>query len=234
MTHASATAHGAEKSLSTLLARKGLSIRELSCLYERDGFATLGEVFDDSATLLLLEYLDVCRIEQGLSADAAIVPAPPSGSVASGFALDQRVVSIAAQLLDAPPAAFGVTYLCKPARTGLPALWHQDGAPWAARLSGSPALTIWIALDDTNTNNGCLRVIPGSHRCGAQSLRPNSLTASMFGLEMDTAFVDERSAIELPLESGHGLVHHPNVIHGSGPNRSTQPRQALAIGYRSR
>ena len=74
---------------------------ELSCLYERDGFATLGEVLDDSATLLLLEYLNVCRIEQGLSVDAGIVPAPSSGSVASSFALDQRVVSIAAQLLDA-------------------------------------------------------------------------------------------------------------------------------------
>lgn len=206
---------------------------ELSCLYERDGFVALGEVLDDSATALLLEYLDVCRIEQGLSADAGIVPAPSSGTVASRFALEQRVVSIAAQLLDAPPAVFGLTYLCKPAKTGLPALWHQDGAPWAERLRGSPALTIWIALDEADTSNGCLRLIPGSHRCGAQSLRPNSRTASMFGVEMDPASVDERNAIELPLEPGHGLVHHPNLIHGSGPNRSMHPRRALAIRYRS-
>jgi len=206
---------------------------ELSCLYEQDGFAALGEVLDDSATPLLLEYLDVCRIEQGLPADAGIIPAPSSGSVASSFALDQRVLSIAAQLLDAPPAVFGITYLCKPARTGLPALWHQDGAPWAERLRGSPALTIWIALDDANTSNGCLRLIPGSHRCGARTLHPNSRTDSMFGVEMDAALVDERIAIELPLESGHGVVHHPNVIHGSGPNRSMHPRRALAIRYRS-
>ncbi|MGH9208630.1 MAG: phytanoyl-CoA dioxygenase family protein [Acidimicrobiales bacterium] len=49
---------------------------------------------------------------------------------------------------------------------------------------------------------------------------------------MDAALVDEGSAIELPLESGHGSVHHPNLIHGSGPNRSMDPRRALAVRYR--
>lgn len=206
---------------------------ELRCDYERNGFAMLGEVLDNSATPILLEYLDMCRIDQGLTVGDVIVPSPLSDNAASTFAWDQRLVGIAAQLLDAPAAVFGVTFLCKPARTGLPALWHQDGAPWAARLRGSSALTIWIALDDTNATNGCLRVIPGSHRGAAQSLRPNAFTASMFGVEMDTSSVDERSAIELRLQSGHGLVHHPNLIHGSGPNRSTQPRRALAIRYRS-
>jgi hypothetical protein len=205
---------------------------ELRGDYERDGFATLGEVLDNSTTLLMLEYLDECRVEQGLAEDAGIVAAPLADNIASGIAWDQQLVSIASQLLDASAAVFGISYLCKPARTGLPAWWHQDGAPWAERLGGSPALTVWIALDATNSSNGCLRLIPGSHRRVAQPLRPNALSASMFGVEMDAALVDEGNAIELPLQSGHGSVHHPNLIHGSGPNRSMHPRRALAVRYR--
>jgi phytanoyl-CoA hydroxylase len=204
---------------------------ELGCDYERDGFATLGEVIDNSTTLLMREHLDLCRIEQGLTLDAGIIVAALADNIANTVAWGQQLVSIASQLLDAPAAVFGITYLCKPAKTGLPALWHQDGAPWAGRLGGSPALTIWIALDDTNASNGCLRVIPGSHRRAAEPLRPNVLAASMFGVEMDAALVDEGDAIELPLESGQGSVHHPNLIHGSGSNRSTHSRRALAIRY---
>jgi hypothetical protein len=205
---------------------------DLSSGYVRDGFATLGKVLDSATTLLVLEHLDKCRVEQGLPADTGIIAAQLANNIASSVAWSQPLVSIASHLLDAPVDVFGITYLCKPARTGLPALWHQDGAPWRERLGGSPALTIWIALDHTNRSNGCLLVIPGSHCRAPQPLRPNTLRASMFGVEMDAPLVDKSSAFELPLESGHGSAHHPNLIHGSGPNRSTHPRRALAIRYR--
>jgi phytanoyl-CoA hydroxylase len=199
--------------------------------YRRHGFATLAGVLDPPAIHVALEHLERCQTEQRLP-PTAIVAVALADLPAAALAADERLTAIAAELLEAPPTAFGFTYLCKPARRGLPALWHQDGAPWLERLAGAPALTIWIALDDSDPANGGLRVIPGSHRLNAVALHPNAATPSLFGVEMDPTLVDETLAVDVPLRAGDLSVHHPQLIHGSGPNRSDRPRRALAIRYR--
>jgi ectoine hydroxylase-related dioxygenase (phytanoyl-CoA dioxygenase family) len=125
--------------------------------------------------------------------------------------------------------AFGATYLRKPAGVGLPALWHQDGAPWAERLAGAAALTLWLALDDTDADNGGLRVVPGSHDLDPQPLRPAG--SSLFGVAMDFDLVDVGRAVELTVDAGGLVALHPALVHGSGPNRSLRPRTALALRY---
>jgi phytanoyl-CoA hydroxylase len=91
---------------------------------------------------------------------------------------------------------------------------------------------MWIALDDADGGNGGLRVIPGSQRLDATPLHPNTVTPSLFGVEMDPTLVDETLAVDVALRAGDVSVHHPHLIHGSGPNRSDRPRRALAIRYR--
>jgi phytanoyl-CoA hydroxylase len=200
--------------------------------YRRHGFATLAGVLDPPTIRAALEHLERRRTEQRLQPGAAIVAVALADPQAAALAADERLTAIAAELLEAPPTSFGFTYLCKPARGGLPALWHQDGAPWLERLAGAPALTMWIALDDSDPATGGLRVIPGSHRLDAVPLRPNAAIPSLFGVEMDPTLVDETLAMDVPLRSGDVSVHHPQLIHGSGPNRSDRPRRALAIRYR--
>lgn len=77
-----------------------------------------------------------------------------------------------------------------------------------------------------------MRVVSGSHRLPAQPLRPNAEVPSLFGAELDPALVDE-TAVDLVLAPGDASLHHPNLVHGSGPNRSGQPRRALAVRYRA-
>jgi phytanoyl-CoA hydroxylase len=189
-------------------------------------------VLDRPAVGAALEHLERSRAQQRLPPDAPIVAVTLANPRASELAAHPRLTTVASELLEAPATAFGFTYLCKPAGTGLPALWHQDGAPWARRLAGAPALTLWIALDDADHTNGGLRVIPGSHALDPVPLRQNAVTPSLFGVEMDPALVDETLAVDVPLAAGDVSVHHAHVIHGSGPNRSDRPRRALAIRYR--
>ncbi len=91
---------------------------------------------------------------------------------------------------------------------------------------------MWVALDLALEDNGCLKVIPGSHDLPAQPLRENH-EPSVFGLEMDLALVDSSLARPLIMEPGDVSAHHPNLIHGSDPNRTGRPRRALAVRYRS-
>jgi len=201
--------------------------------YQRDGFVVLPGLLDPATTTSALEHLARYQAEHDLPADAGLVAVPLSEADAQ-LAGHERLIAAATALLDEPADPFGFTYLCKPARTGLPALWHQDGAPWAPRLAGAAALTMWVALDDADSLNGCLRVIPGSHGLDAQPLRPDAHTPSLFGVGMDPVLVDEGRAIEVPLRCGDVSAHHPNLVHSSGPNRSDRPRRAVAIRYRGR
>jgi phytanoyl-CoA hydroxylase len=163
----------------------------------------------------------------------ALRAAPLADPFFATVSTDDRLVAIAAEVLGGPVEAFGCTYVVKPAGVGLPALWHQDGHPWQERLGGAPAVTLWVALDAASRENGCLRVVPGSHRLALHPLRANVDVPSIFGVELDPALVDESAAVDVVLEPGDVSVHHPNLVHGSGPNRSDRPRAALAVRYRA-
>jgi ectoine hydroxylase-related dioxygenase (phytanoyl-CoA dioxygenase family) len=162
-----------------------------------------------------------------------IVTAPlATDPVLAGMAGDPRLVTVAASILEAEPVAFGCTYIVKEPRCGRAALWHQDGYPWRTRLGITEAVTLWVALDPAGEDSGGLRVIPGSHTLEAQPLRLSAGPASVFGAEIDPDLVDTARARQLTLAPGDMSAHHPNLIHGSLPNRSEHPRRALAVRYR--
>jgi ectoine hydroxylase-related dioxygenase (phytanoyl-CoA dioxygenase family) len=144
----------------------------------------------------------------------------------------RHLIEIATCLLGAPCVAFGCTYFVKEPRRGPAVLWHQDGYPWRTRLGIGEAVTLWLALDRSDQDTGGLMVIPGSHTLAAQPLRPHAGPADVFGYEIDPALVDAARAQPVTLLPGDISAHHPNVIHGSGPNRSPYLRRGLAIRYR--
>jgi non-heme Fe2+,alpha-ketoglutarate-dependent halogenase len=108
--------------------------------------------------------------------------------------------------------------------------WHQDGTYSA--LNSKPAPSIWIALSDSTAANGCVRVIPGSHR---QSKLPHVETHAADNLlnhgEEIACEVDESQALDLVLKAGEMSIHHVNLIHGSNPNRSDSRRIGFAISF---
>lgn len=183
--------------------------------YERDGYVVVRAVAEVGPLLAALA---------ALPAAGPLVPSPPLDLPA----LD----ALAAEVLGGPVVVFGTTFLVKPAGDGLPALWHQDGHPWQERLGSAAAVTAWVALDPSTPASGGLRVVPGSHHLPARPLRPNAELPSLFGAELDPALVDDAAAVDLVLAPGDASLHHPNLVHGSGPNRSDHPRRALAVRYR--
>jgi phytanoyl-CoA hydroxylase len=141
---------------------------------------------------------------------------------------DDRLLDIAEQFVGPDIALYASHYVAKPPATGQPVLWHQDAGYWA--LDPMEVVTVWLALDDSTPDNGCMRVIPGSHRSPVHALKPNTDVDNVLSSEIAVA-VDERCAANVVVPAGGVSVHHPNIIHGSEPNRSDRWRRGLTVRY---
>lgn len=146
---------------------------------------------------------------------------------------DTRLVDIAEYFIGPNIACFTAHYICKPPYDGQPVLWHQDAAYWS--LEPMNALTIWLAVDASNITNGCLRMIPGSHRIPvhAPSLRADSpnVLFSASDDELVNKLATEAGIVNIELEPGDVSIHHPKILHCSEPNTSSARRCGLDIGY---
>jgi len=146
---------------------------------------------------------------------------------------DPQLVDIAEFFLGPDVACFTAHYICKPPRDGQPVLWHQDGAYW--KLDPMRALTVWVAIDQCTTENGCLRVIPGSHHLPlSQPVRRTDLPNMLFSATSDelvSEWAGRQGMVDIELNPGDIEIHHPNLLHCSGPNLSARRRCGLDIGY---
>jgi phytanoyl-CoA hydroxylase len=117
----------------------------------------------------------------------------------------------------------------KRAQKGGPIVLHQDYPYWADQTkAASRVATAMLFLDDATVENGCLEVVPGSHREGVQTRR----TVEGFGsLEIDPAQYDQSRLVPLPVEAGAVVYFGPFLVHRSLPNRSGADRRALLYSY---
>jgi phytanoyl-CoA hydroxylase len=142
---------------------------------------------------------------------------------------DDRLLDIAELFVGPNIALFASHYLSKPPVEGMPVLWHQDGSYWP--LEPMEVVTLWLAVDDSLPENGCMRVIPGTHRLELHALQRRTDVDNVLSSQIDPALVDESKAVDLVLKAGDVSVHHPNIIHGSNANTSAQRRCGLTIRY---
>ncbi len=108
--------------------------------------------------------------------------------------------------------------------------WHQDATYWG--LHPPHVTTGWIALSESCVENGCMRVVPGTHKGPLLPqvetyARDNVLSR---GQEISVE-VDESRAVNMVLQPGEMSLHHIGIIHGSNPNRSDKPRIGIAARY---
>src|SRR5437016_4282112 len=111
---------------------------------------------------------------------------------------DPRLLDIAELFVGPNIALFASHYLSKPPVEGMPVLWHQDGSYWP--LEPMEVVTLWLAVDDSLPENGCMRVIPGTQTTELQEMKPNTEVANVLSSGIDPALVDESQAVEFVLK----------------------------------
>ncbi len=154
----------------------------------------------------------------------------PAHAAFLDFAQDDAVLDLVEQILGPDLILWGSHVFCKPAGDGLEIPWHQDGQYWPIRPLAT--CTVWIALDHSTPENGCLRVIPGSHRQKTVfhhrlDERPNLAIDQV----IEESQFDESEARDVILEPGQMSIHDVYLIHGSRANRSGCRRTGFATRY---
>jgi len=142
---------------------------------------------------------------------------------------DDRLLDVAEQFIGPDIGLFASHYISKPPFDGQPVLWHQDGSYWP--LEPMRVVTLWLAVDDSTPENGCMRVVPRTQHSTLKKMKPRNDVANVLSSGMDESEVDESKAVDVILKAGDVSVHHPNLIHGSNPNVSPKRRAGLTIRY---
>jgi ectoine hydroxylase-related dioxygenase (phytanoyl-CoA dioxygenase family) len=106
--------------------------------------------------------------------------------------------------------------------------WHQDGITEGLEDARVPA--VWLGLTAATVENGCLRVVPRSHRLGLipHANRPDADNLTTLGL---TAQTQIDSPLDLVMRPGEMSLHHPLILHASNPNRSAESRIGFSATY---
>ncbi len=120
--------------------------------------------------------------------------------------------------------------IVKPPRDGLPLLWHQDNTYWPS-VHGTEIVTVWLALDDADLENGCMEIIPTTH-VGAPALQQLPTDGSdLLRTQVAVTPAQEATAMPAALKAGAMSIHDSFVIHGSKPNTSARRRAGYTMRY---
>jgi ectoine hydroxylase-related dioxygenase (phytanoyl-CoA dioxygenase family) len=137
------------------------------------------------------------------------------------------VLEVVTDLIGPDLLLFRSTLMLKPAFHGSQHGLHQDSAYWP--MEPPTLVTVSIALNDATPENGCFQIIPQSHRWGLQEW--GRIARAAGEAITDRGDVDLSGRVELPLTAGSVLFFHSLLVHGSGPNRSSSPRNTALYAY---
>jgi hypothetical protein len=140
-----------------------------------------------------------------------------------------RIVAIVRDLLGDNVVAWGSHYFCKMPHDGKQVAWHQDASYWP--LDPAKTVTVWLAIDDADTENACMRFIPGSHWLGHLTYRmTEGADQNVLNQEVEEA-TRFGTPIDVELKAGEISVHADLLLHGSLANDSDRRRCGLTMRY---
>ncbi|MEE2717062.1 MAG: phytanoyl-CoA dioxygenase family protein [SAR324 cluster bacterium] len=202
--------------------------------YEAHGYLTGLEIFSEAEICAYREQFDELAAREGRERSQI-------GLTARHFdtrfiwemSTDKRLLDAMQELMGANVQLLGTHFFCKYPVTDTDhfVAWHQDVTYWG--LEPPKADSAWIAVDDSNVENGCMQVIPESHKTGLAphltSAQPGNLLS--INQEIPERHVDATKAVNLCLKAGQVSIHTGTLYHASRPNCSPHRRCGLAVRF---
>ena len=147
-----------------------------------------------------------------------------------GYADNRDILDMVQQLIGPDIALWNMSFFAKPASDGKRTPWHQDGEYWPIRPLAT--CTAWLALDDSTPENGCLRVIRGSHKDRALKAHNKVYSKDVtLTQELDAREFNEADAVDIVLKAGQISLHDVYLLHGSEANTSPNPRRGMTMRF---
>ncbi len=140
----------------------------------------------------------------------------------------ERFLAVAAQMLNEPASTSSVHLLNKVPRIGKQIPPHQDAA--YLKIPPGKSVTIWLALDEADENNGAMVYLRGSH---LEGLRKHGDTGSIYFAKaiLDYQEQDSNREVMVTAQPGDLVVHHAMTVHRTGRNQSDRHRRALIADF---
>jgi chlorinating enzyme len=148
-----------------------------------------------------------------------------------------EVLDLVEPIIGPDIALFSSHFICKPRGNGKRVPWHEDSAYWGTMLpTPMNVVTVWLAIDPSRLENGCMQVIPRTHNTGKMGFSdydPTDVSKNIFPTEVTKSQRDESKAVAIELEPNHASLHDARIIHGSEPNTSTLRRCGYTMRFMS-
>ena len=198
--------------------------------YRQDGIVVPRTGFDAATVAALRVKLERFLVAQKIT-DADYVPdiieRDPSWLE---IGTRPEILDAVAQLIGEDLIIWGSALFCKAGKGGRATPWHQDGHYWPIRPLAT--VTAWIAIDDVNTENSCLRVIPGSHRDKVSySHDTDNSDTIILNQVLKPEHLQSAPPRDIELSPGKFSIHDVYLIHGANPNNSGKRRAGMVFRY---
>jgi len=146
------------------------------------------------------------------------------------YLLDDTIVDLVEPFIGPDVGLWSSHFICKAAGSGLASAWHADSDYWNGRFEAFTGIvTLWLAIDPSDRGNGCMRVIPGSHKTSGHDYRPVDRETNTFGAEI--VDVDESDAVHFELKQNECSFHDSRIVHGAEANTSNRRRCGYTMRY---
>lgn len=198
---------------------QALSVAQIE-QFNRNGYLKGIRIFDQAERLENRRYFDelLARTLASGGTSYSISTAHLKYGRVYDLLTDRRIVAYVRDLLGENVIAWGSHFFCKMPHDGKRVSWHQDASYWP--LSPSKTATVWLAIDDADRENACMRFIPGTHHFGHLTYRltenddTNVLNQSVENAE------EFGEPIDVELKAGEISIHNDLLLHGSEANNS--------------
>jgi hypothetical protein len=146
---------------------------------------------------------------------------------------DDDVLDLVEPILGPDIALFSSHFICKPRGNGKRVPWHEDSAYWRGMVTPMEITTVWLAIDPSRRENGCMWIIPRTHDNGFSDYDPVDVAKNVFPTEIKPSQRDDAKAVPCELEPNHASLHDGRIMHGSEANTSAVRRCGYTMRFMS-
>tara|TARA_R110000868_G_scaffold4155_6_gene25245 strand:- start:11105 stop:11935 length:831 start_codon:yes stop_codon:yes gene_type:complete len=197
--------------------------------YRENGYLAPFDGVDPADAAAMCGDLEAFERDEGMRASEIVVKGHLCFRRSFEFSRHPAILDVVEDLIGPNIMTLSSRFWMKPGQDGSFVSWHQDSAYFG--LDPHELVTVWLALTDSTPENGCVRVIPGSHLGKAYSHVETFDEKNLLARGQSIEEIDESDAADLVLRAGQFSCHHERIVHGSAANDTDAMRIGIGLFY---
>ena len=199
--------------------------------YNKDGYIKNIRIFSPSEIADIRSYFDelLANVLAAGGNSYSIATAHAQYGRVWDLLNEKRIVAHVQDILGPDIIGWGSHFFCKMPKDGKTVSWHQDASYWP--MSPSKTVTVWLAIDDADVENACMRFVPGTHHHGHLTYHLSEEDENNVLFQTVPNAEQYGEPVDVELSAGEISMHSDLLLHGSNANESDRRRCGLTLRY---